>query len=148
MTHLVSFMRSLKPETSLQRVPDQSLVADDEGEAERLKSDRITASRASDGTMAMLYIANGRNFKVKMDTLTHEPMNAYWFNPRNGQWKVNGAEIDQRTPFVKASIRDSGADELAFDPPGEPGDGNDWVLIIASSLGNNFVEIETHRAKR
>jgi hypothetical protein len=116
MTHLASFMRSLPAEVALSRVPDQSLITGGEGKAARLNSDRVTASRAVDGKFAMFYVANGRSFQVRLEKLRAAAWSARWFNPRTGETTVLG--------------RVAPAGEREFDPPGEPGDGNDWVLLL------------------
>ena len=54
-------------------------------------------------------------------------LNAYWFNPRTGKWHVDGSESARMLPFEKnlstKTIRE-------FDPPGEPANENDWVLVL------------------
>ena len=55
-------------------------------------------------------------------------MDGYWFNPRNGKWWVNSIEFDEQKPFMRGL--GTGAGSHLFDPPGVPGPGNDWVLIL------------------
>lgn len=91
------------------RVPDQTLVADN-GE----RYDRVLATRAKD--YAMLYTYNGRTFKVALSRLNFKPGKAKWFNPADGQVVV---------------IQDYRyAAEKRFDPPAEKENGNDWVLVL------------------
>ena len=101
MTHLAKFMASLSRDEFLSRMPDQSLLDGDEGKAERLKSNRITASRTPDGRFAMFYSANGRGIRVKLDKLGAGKAAALWFNPRTGQWNVGGAETESRKPLAQ-----------------------------------------------
>lgn len=93
----------------LDRVPDQSLVPDN-GE----KYERVLATRGKN--YAMFYTYNGRAFKVQNSQLKLYPSKASWFNPRNGE-QVGIPEF-------------SLASNKAFNPPGEPKNGNDWVLVL------------------
>ncbi len=105
--HLKNLMLS---RAYFERVPDQSLIAGQQGE----KYDYLVASRGSD--YAFVYNYNGRNFKVNMGKISGDQVKAYWFNPRNGNITIIGV-------FPNNGI-------IEFDPPGEKLDGNDWVLII------------------
>jgi len=89
------------------RVPDQSLVADN-GE----RYNRVLATRGKG--YAMFYIYNGRTFTVAANKLNFEPGKAMWFCP-----------ADNRMMPIK-----SYSGKMSFDPPGEPREGNDWVLIL------------------
>lgn len=129
MTHLASFMRTLDPEVALSRMPDQALLAGSPGRADRLRSDLIVASRTPDGRFAMVYIANGRMASLKLSALKG-PLSAAWFNPRSGRWHAGGTESAKRTFFVRDLAAGPGAPDRDFDPPGEAGDGNDWVLVL------------------
>lgn len=117
MYYLAELMRSLKTEQFLTRVPDQSLLAGEAGKDERLRSDRITATRTADGRLALFYTAAGRPIRVRSERLAEGIWQAWWFDPRQGK----------RTPT--ATAEDAGAIRR-FDPPSSPGDGRDWVLII------------------
>lgn len=115
---------------ALDRIPDQGLVDGDEGEAGRLRSTRITATRTRGGGAAMLYIADGRDARVRMDRLAGREMAASWFNPRNGRWHADGTESAERLAFATGLRTGPDAPVREFDPPGAPGDGNDWVLVL------------------
>jgi hypothetical protein len=91
-------------------------------------SDRITAMRDKKGKWAIIYIANGRDVTLDPGTLDPGRMNAYWFNPRNGSWQTDKRSYRKQTPFIKNLKTDN--KEYHFDPPGKPGPGNDWVLIL------------------
>lgn len=129
----------------LNRMPDQSLIIGDVGKTygrglsavtdfetkdkqANEKSDRITAMRGKDGKWALVYSANGREITLNLELLYKGKLNAYWFNPRNGKWQVNGNEYDDLTPFKKNV--ETGKGFHTFIPPGEPGRGNDWVLVL------------------
>lgn len=94
-----------------ERVPDQSLVP---GNGERY--DRVVASRGN--KYALLYTYTGRNFKVMMGKIGGARVRGYWFNPKDGTTQSMGV------------MDNTGVQE--FDPPGEPGKGNDWILILES----------------
>jgi enterochelin esterase-like enzyme len=133
MTHLARFMNSLSMGVLTTRVPDQSLL-DGEGKAERFRSDRVTATRSPAGHVAAFYTAAGRPVTVRLDRLAAGPMNVWWFNPRTGKWaKADGTESDRMT-VSEAGVRTGpGAEVRAFAPPGKPGDGNDWVLVLSKN---------------
>ncbi|UCH15393.1 MAG: DUF4038 domain-containing protein, partial [Bacteroidales bacterium] len=107
MIHLKNLMLS-RP--YFDRVPDQSLIAGDQGE----RYDYLVATRGSD--YAFIYTYNGRNFRVNMGKIAGNMVKASWFNPRNGKIRSLGV-------FPNNGI-------VEFDPPGEKQDGNDWILII------------------
>ncbi len=92
------------------RVPAQEIVADNDLK----RYDYILATKGT--TYAMLYTYTGRNFKVNTAKLGFKVGNSYWYNPQNGE-KTNTKGV------ASTSL-------LLFDPPGEPANGNDWVLVI------------------
>ena len=57
-----------------------------------------------------------------MGKISGKTVKAWWYNPRNGESTEIG-EFDN-----------SGGRE--FDPPGDAGRGNDWVLVLEDSSGN------------
>jgi hypothetical protein len=65
---------------------------------------------------AMIYSPLGRSFSVRLDALKWPRARASWFDPRSGK----------RTPARTLAA----AGDREFDPPGEPGDSNDWVLEL------------------
>ncbi|SEJ65448.1 Putative collagen-binding domain of a collagenase [Dyadobacter sp. SG02] len=106
MVHLKKLMLS-KP--YFERVPDQSLIAEN-GE----RYDRLLATRGKD--YALIYTWNGRDMKVNMGKIGGAKVNASWYDPRTGQTKVLG------------KIENKGI--KTFNPPGEVRNGNDWVLVL------------------
>lgn len=107
MVHLKKLMLS-KP--YFERVPDQSLIAGEQGE----RYNYIAATRGKG--YAFIYIYNGRDFEVNMDKISANKVRAIWYSPRDGSKKTIG------TFSKKGTVK--------FDPPGEQRDGNDWVLIL------------------
>lgn len=108
MIHLKKLMLS---RSYLDRVPDSSLIAD---QGDRYQY--LAATRGSD--YAFIYTYNGRNIKVNMGKIKGEQVLASWYSP-----------LDGKTTEIK-NFPNTGV--LEFDPPGLPGDGNDWVLILDS----------------
>lgn len=96
----------------LERVPDQSLIAGENGQ----KYERLIATRGND--YAMIYTYTGRNIPVQMGKISGAKVKASWYKPTDG----TTAEI--------GVFENKGTHE--FDPPGEPANGNDWVLILDS----------------
>jgi hypothetical protein len=107
MIHLKNLILS-KP--FFERYPDQSLIAGEQGE----RYDYQAATRGEN--YALIYTWNGRNIKVNMQALGADKVKAAWYDPRTGK----------KTPL--GSYNDPGITE--FDPPGEPVNGNDWVLVL------------------
>ncbi len=91
------------------RVPDQSLVI---GNGE--KYDRVMATRGKN--YAMFYVYNAKAFKTDLSKLNFKPGKATWFSPADSQL----------VPIKNYRY----AAQKTFDPPGEKGNGNDWVLIL------------------
>lgn len=95
----------------LERIPDQSLIAD-QGE----KYDYQTATRGNN--YALIYTYNGRKITVNMGKISGDKVTASWYNPRNGKETKIGI------------VDNKGTKE--FQPSGDKKDGNDWVLILRS----------------
>lgn len=93
------------------RIPDQTLVAEN-GE----KYNRLLATRTDN--YAFIYNYNGREMKINMGKINGDKVKASWFNPRNGEETVIG------------EVENTGVQ--TFKPEGEAKDGNDWVLILDS----------------
>lgn len=106
MIHLKNLILS-KP--YFERVPDQSLIAEN-GE----RYDRLLATRGTD--YAFVYTWNGRDMKINMGKIGGAKVNASWYDPRTGETKVLG------------KIENKGI--KTFNPPGEVRNGNDWVLVL------------------
>jgi len=108
----VGFMRrlfELRPWHKL--VPDQSVLASGEGEAE----DHVRAARDEEGGFAVVYIPTGKPVSIHMEKLSGKTIQAHWYDPRAGTLQAAGE-------FPK-----SGSPQ--FVPPTR-GDKNDWVLVL------------------
>ena len=93
-----------------ERIPDQSLIAGRNGE----RYERVIATRGR--SYAFFYTFTGRPFQVRMGVISGRAVRAWWFDPRTGEALPAG-----RRPNRGVS---------AFTPPGVPGPGNDWVLVL------------------
>ncbi len=143
MAHLCTVAREIWTDAQfLDRIPDQDLIVGEQGNTHgdgeldysgRKKkdpsfSDRITAIRGGDGTWAMVYSTDGRDISLDLTRLYSGKMDAYWFNPRNGMWKVNDKEFNKPTPFLTGLL--TGSENHIFEAPGVPGRDNDWALVL------------------
>jgi hypothetical protein len=131
--HLVALMLHFGNERFLDRIPDPELIEGDAGgetDGEGLRSNRLVATRGARGDYALIYSANGRDIPVRLSRLAGPRQKACWFNPRNGRWRVG--ETESAIPPANAPTFPSGPDASVqrFDPPGQPGDGNDCVLVL------------------
>ncbi|WP_346238617.1 glycoside hydrolase family 140 protein [Niabella insulamsoli] len=92
------------------RKPAQEIIAENTKE----RYDYILATRGSGYAMAYTY--TGNNFKVQTEKLGFEIRDAKWYSPKDGSEQKIALQS-------KAGIID-------FDPPGDPKEGNDWVLVL------------------
>lgn len=97
----------------LERIPDQTLIADAGG-----ANDRIQATRGKD--YIFVYTAHGKNFRV-FNGINAKQLQAYWYDPRTGKSKDAG--------------RHAGVEWMDFMPP-TSGYGQDWVLILDDATKN------------
>jgi hypothetical protein len=58
------------------------------------------------------------NFSLDLNNMKTPELRVRWFNPRNNSY------IDLKKITRSAAV--------TFDPPGDPGRGNDWVLLLQS----------------
>ena len=109
MIHLKKLMLS---RSYFDRVPDQSIIGNTQGEKYACQ----IATRGKD--YAFVYVYNGGNIEVSLGKIEGKNITASWFDPRTG-------EIEKIGQFQNQGQKE-------FDPPGDPADGNDWVLILDS----------------
>ena len=115
--------RLIESRPFLTRIPDDSIVVTDRVPTSVPGAGRyhFAATRDTDGTCAMVYAPVGRKFKVRMDKITGSTVNAWWYNPRNGEAMAIGK-------FPNTGERE-------FVPP-EPGEFLDWVLVLDDAAKN------------
>jgi hypothetical protein len=99
------------------RIPDPSVIVTDRVPTSVPGAGRyrFAATRDSEGTYAMVYAPVGRPFRVRMDVIRGPKVQAWWFNPRNGQ----ASSLDV---FDNRGTRE-------FVSP-DPGELLDWVLVL------------------
>jgi hypothetical protein len=101
----------------LTRMPDDSVIVPGEvatavpGAGQK----RMVATRDKEGTYAMIYTPVGRRFSVRMDVIKGPKVQAWWFNPRNGQAEEIG------------TFENKGARKFTTPTDGEM---LDWVLVL------------------
>jgi hypothetical protein len=93
-----------------ERVPDQSLIAGQNGTRHRF----VIATRGASYLFAYTYTAEP--FRIRMGAISGAEVQGWWYNPRDGSAR----------PIGKLANRG----EREFIPPGKPGEGNDWVLVL------------------
>jgi hypothetical protein len=112
MRFLSKFMRSHPLDG---RRPDAGMIVDN-GDG----YDRIPVLRGTHYAYAYTY--TGRTFTVRLGQIGGEHVSASWYSPRDGE---------------KSFVRSLGNTGVAtFDPPGDPGPGNDWVLLLEPARSN------------
>ena len=93
-----------------ERVPDQSVIAGENG----ARYEYVIATRGDSYCFAYTY--TGRPFEVRLGALSGDRVKAWWYSPRDGSSQTIGE-------FPNTGTR-------RFTPPGTPGPGNDWVLVL------------------
>ncbi|MFV0605893.1 MAG: glycoside hydrolase family 140 protein [Niabella sp.] len=92
------------------RVPAQEIIVDNK----QKRYNYILATKSN--SYAMAYTYTGRSFKVNTKKLRFKLQKAAWFNPSTGETTaINLVKIKGK---------------VLFNPPGEPKNGNDWVLVL------------------
>jgi hypothetical protein len=106
----VQFLRSLMESRPYgERIPDQSLLVTPEGVAES----HIQATRATDGSYALVYLPHRMAVTIDLKPLNGRAMKSWWYNPRTGEANAIGLA--------------HGMGRISFTPPV---DGPDWVLVL------------------
>jgi hypothetical protein len=93
-----------------ERVHDPAAVLSGSGE----RYEHLVAARGRD--YLFVYSYTGRPFTIRPGVIAGSTLRAWWFNPRDGRAELIGTR-DGRGP-------------LSFTPPGPPGNGHDWVLVL------------------
>jgi hypothetical protein len=112
---LINARRLIESRPFLSRVPDQSMVATEYFP----ETDYVAASRG-DG-YAFIYFPTGWPAEIVLDRLNAKNINAWWFDPRNGD--------------AKLIEKIAGTGTRKYTPPTE-GRGNDWILVLDDASKN------------
>jgi hypothetical protein len=107
MRHLAALMRS-RP--YFDRVHDPDAIEAGSGPGR----EHVIATRGRD--FMMVYAYAGKPFELRLGVTSGTSLRAWWFNPRDGSAQPAGA------------VPNSGT--RRFTPPGQPGEGRDWVLVL------------------
>ena len=107
MHHLKNLMLS---KSYFDRKPAQEIIADNNGK----RYSYILATKGNDYAMAYTY--TGKTFKVNAAKLGFDLGKASWFSPADGT--STSINLNNKKGII------------SFDPPGEPKEGNDWVLVL------------------
>ncbi|MCL5281372.1 MAG: glycoside hydrolase family 140 protein [Planctomycetes bacterium] len=115
--------RLIESRPILSRVPDDSIVVTDRVPTSVPGAGRyrFVGTRDANGSYAMIYAPAGRAFKVRMDTIKGPKVEAWWYNPRDGQATAIGE-------FTNTGARE-------FLPP-DKGEMLDWVLVLDDASQN------------
>lgn len=111
-TEMGHMRRMFETRDWMRLAPDQDLVVGDV----RKGAAHVRAARAVDGSYAYVYVPYGDVIEVDLGRLDTQTTRASWFDPRIGTYH----EVDVANP----------GQSNRFDPPGESGRGNDWVLVL------------------
>ena len=114
MSNLSQFLHRLGDDF-LKLRPNQRFVADHNSDN---YDTHIQAAVANNRSFALVYSARDAAYRVNVSLLSESASSAIWYNPRANAYQKTAAR-----PF-------GNADAVRFDPPGDSGPGNDWVLII------------------
>jgi len=95
----------------IDHVPDASLLAD----AGPRGKGHLQATRASDGSAALIYSPLGKPIPVRLDKFTTGRVVASWFDPRMGESTPCGTFESQSKKI--------------FEPPSH-GEDQDWILVL------------------
>jgi hypothetical protein len=103
--------RLIESRPFLSRVPDQGLLACEEGGGE----EHLQATRCAEGSYAMVYVPQAdQTVAVRMGVLAGEAARAWWYDPRTGE-----------ASLIEESVPASGTREFV-----SPEEGPDWVLVL------------------
>jgi len=112
------------------RIPDQSLLVAGQGSVSKGPS-HGAATRAADGSYAMVYSTMGNPFTVDLSVLSAARLHAWWYSPRDGRC-YNAQRKPTDTPLEIPNTKSS----CEFTPP-TSGINQDWVLVLDNPRQNS-----------
>ncbi len=120
MVHVRNLFES-RPYIDPQRMPDQGIIFSQQDTVDG----HVQCARAGDYSYWIIYVTNGRALGLRTGFLKRREYRAWWYDPRTGlTFNPDSAVITK--PFEFNAVDDP----CIFDPPGSPGPGNDWVLVL------------------
>jgi hypothetical protein len=120
--YLSEFLHSLGDDF-LKLRPDQSII---ESGNSYSYDKHIQASVAADGSFALIYSASDSIYELDLTRLEFDTIPARWYKPAENKYRN-----DPNSPY-----KNSNSNQY-FDPPGDIGAGNDWVLVLGNIFSNN-----------
>jgi hypothetical protein len=120
MIHVRNLFES-RPFIDPERIPDQGILADPSDSTD----EHIQCARAADFSYWIIYITNGREFRLHKDYLESREYKGWWYDPRTGDCMGPDSSLIRRPFHIEL-----GSTFCRFDPPGLAGEGNDWVLVL------------------
>ncbi len=121
MQHLRSLIESRPMQ---KRIPDQSILTSTNGGLGDSNPSYCAATRASDGSYAMIYSTMGKPFTVNLAALSHTRTRVWWYSPRDGRC-YNDKCQPSATPAETIDTRKT----HEFTPP-TSGINQDWALVL------------------
>jgi hypothetical protein len=97
--------------------PRQSIILNGNS---RSYDKHIQATVAKDNSLALIYSASDAEYTLDLTQLSKNKLIASWYNPRTNSFEKENQRLKKNKTRQK------------FDPPGQKGPGNDWVLILRS----------------
>ena len=94
--------------------PKQNLII--EGNSNDYNS-HIQAMLGTDNNMAVIYSASDAEYTLDLTKMSNKFLFAKWYNPRDNSYSKQ-KKLGKNLKIYK------------FNPPGESGPGNDWVLLL------------------
>ncbi len=113
--YLSEFLHGLD-EDLLKLRPDQSIIVGGNSDS---YDEHIQASVAHDGSYALIYSGSDSSYKLDLTRLKPGSISARWYDPSD-----NTYSHDAGSPYT------NNRSNQTFDPPGNAGPGNDWVLVL------------------
>ncbi len=114
----------------LKIIPGQTMIL--EGNSENY-DEHIQGVISDDGSFALVYSASDSPYKLDLSRLSKRFMLYTWYNPRSNK-------IITRTESINKTEK-----EYTFNPPGEFGPGNDWILVIGEKQFINKIKMEINK---
>jgi hypothetical protein len=76
----------------------------------------IMVAATEDKSLLVTYSPYGMDFQLDLTDLSSERISMSWYSPRNNTY-ISSKDIELK-------------DIILFDPPSDPGIGNDWILLL------------------
>lgn len=108
--------------------PNQSLVIDGNSDS---YDTHIQSTLAIDNSFALIYSASDARYTADLSILSGHTISGIWYNPRSNEYLTENSILIEDTKKLHS-----------FDPPGNLGAGNDWILILSDvrTIRNYIIE--------